>query len=65
MPYIVDRGNIIHVNVNAKYNHKSLHYPTHDLNSVFTHWDNNLKRNISTENKLDDGGIDKNAKGSK
>lgn len=39
-------------------------YPMHDLNSVFTHWDDKLKRNVSTpnvlpdtENKIDDGGV--------
>lgn len=50
MPYIIDRGNIIPVNVDNKT--KSLNYPTHDLNSVFTHWDDKLKRNVSTPNKL-------------
>ena len=53
MPYIVDRGNVIAVNVDNK--SKPLNYPMHDLNSVYTHWDDNLKRNVSTENKLNGG----------
>ena len=52
MPYIVDRGNIIPVNVNVKYDSKPLHYLMNDLSSVFTHWDNELKRNVSTPNVL-------------
>lgn len=52
MPYIVDRGNVIPVNVGAKYDSKPLPYPKHDLNSVFTHWDSKLQRNVSTPNEL-------------
>lgn len=60
MPYIVDRGKVIPVNINAKYDSKPLPYPRYDLNSVFTHWDDELKRNVSTPNilpnKLNNGG---------
>lgn len=52
MPYIVDRGKIVPVNVDAKYDSKPLPYPAHDLNSVYTHWDPELKRNVSTPNEL-------------
>ena len=38
-------------------------YPMHDLNSVYTHWDNELKCNVPTENKLNGGVSD--GKGSK
>ena len=48
MPYIVNRGNIVPVNVDAKYDSKPLPYPSHDLNSVFTHWDDELKCNVKT-----------------
>ena len=48
------------VNENAKYDSKPLSYPMHDLNSVFTHWDNKLKRNVPTENKIN-GGTENNA----
>lgn len=71
MPYIVDRGKIIPVNVNNKYPPKPLPYPAHDLNSVYTHWDNNLKRNVATPNELPndnenkiDGGTNKDGKSS-
>ena len=52
MPYIVDRGNIVIANQNAKYNSKPSSYPLHDLSSVFTHWDDTLKRNVPTPNEL-------------
>ena len=52
MVYIVDRNNEITINQNATYEPKPLPYPSHDLSSVFTHWDNTLKRNISTPNEL-------------
>lgn len=57
MPYIVDRGKIIPVNVNAKYNSKPLSYTSHDLNSVFSHWDDKLKRNVTTPNELPTCGV--------
>lgn len=50
MPYIIDHGKVIAINVNN--DSKSLHYPSHDLMSVFTHWDDKLKCNISTPNEL-------------
>lgn len=65
MPYIVNRGNIVPVNVDAKYDSKPLPYPSHDLNSVFTHWDDELKCNVQTENKLNNGGISNNGKSGK
>lgn len=52
MSYIIDRSKIIPVNQNAKYNSKPLPYKMNDVNSVFTHWDNTLKRNVSTPNEL-------------
>ena len=50
MPYIVERNKVIAVNVNS--NPKPLPYQIHDLNSVYTHWDDKLKRNVSTPNEL-------------
>ena len=64
MPYIIDRSNIIPVNIDTKYDSKPLPYPGHDLMSIFTHWDDELKRNIPTENKLN-GGVNNNAENSK
>lgn len=64
MPYIVDRGKIVPVNVDAKYDSKPLPYPSNDLMSVYTHWDPELKRNVSTPNelpitnKINNGGIE-------
>ena len=59
MPYIVDRGKVVPVNVNNKYDSKPLNYPMNDISSTFTHWDDKLKRNVPTENKLNnDGGTD-------
>lgn len=52
MPYIVDRGNIIPVNVDAKYESKALPYQMNDLSATFTHWDDKLKQNVSTPNVL-------------
>jgi len=37
---------------------KPMTYPMHDLNSVYTHWDDKLKKNVPTENKIDGGKID-------
>ena len=37
---------------------KPLAYPMNDLNSVYTHWDDKLKCNIPTENKIDGGAKD-------
>lgn len=34
---------------------KPLNYPMHDLNSVFTHYDENLGRNVPTENIINGG----------
>lgn len=34
---------------------KPLSYPLNDLNSVFTHWDDKQKKNISTENIINGG----------
>ena len=58
MPYIVDRGKIVPVNIDTKYESKPSSYKMNDLNSVFTHWDDKLKCNVPTENKIN-GGIDK------
>jgi hypothetical protein len=52
MPYIIDKGKVIPVNVNNKYDSKPASYPIHDLNSVYTHWDDKLKRNVPTPNEL-------------
>lgn len=57
MPYIIDRGKVITVNVDNNYSSKPL-YPLHDLSSVFTHWDDKLKRNVATPNELPS--VDKN-----
>ena len=35
-------------------------YHLHDLNSVYTHWDNELKRNVATPNILPTNGVDEN-----
>jgi hypothetical protein len=58
MPYIIDHGKVITVNVSNE--PKPLPYHMHDLNSVFTHWDDKIKQNVPTENKLYNGGIDNN-----
>ena len=50
------------VNENAKYNSKPLPYKMHDLDSVYTHWDEKSGRNIPTENKII-GGTENNGKG--
>ena len=72
MPYIINRNNIIPVNSNTNCSSKPLSYQKHDLNSVFTHWDDDLKCNISTPNELqnknkldDDGGVITNGESSK
>lgn len=52
MPYIVNNGKVVVVNVNNKYSSKPLPYPKNDLDSVFTHWDDKLKCNVSTPNEL-------------
>ena len=63
MPYIIDRGKIIPVNCNAKYDSKPLPYKANDLDRVFVHYDSKLGKNISTENKLyDNGGANKDGK---
>ena len=41
--------------VNSTTPSKPLSYPMNDLSSVFTHWDDELKCNIPTENKLNGG----------
>ncbi len=43
------------VNANTKCKSESLPYKSNDLNSVFSHYDAKLGKNISTENKLDGG----------
>ena len=50
MPYIIDRGKVISVSTESK--SKPLPYQKHDLNSVFSHWDSKLCKNVPTENKL-------------
>ena len=60
MPYIVDRSKVIPVNVNNKYPPKPLLYKMHDLSSVFTHYDKTKGYNVPTENKLNNGGVNKN-----
>ena len=62
MPYIVDRGKLIPINPNTKYDYKkSSSYPSNDLMSVFIHYDEKLGKNVPTENKLNNnGGIDNN-----
>ena len=62
MPYIIDRGKVVPVNVNNKYNSKPLPYQMNDIPSVFTHWDNNLKKNVTTPNELPVVGDDENNK---
>lgn len=51
MPIIVERNKITKINYGD--NIKAQNYPMNDLSSVFTHWDNNLKKNVPTENKLE------------
>lgn len=50
MPIIIERDKQIKVNYDDK-DIKPANYPMNDLMSVFTHWDNKLKRNVPTENK--------------
>lgn len=63
MTYIVDRSKIIPVNTTNYTPNKQpsqtkdpypdvYKYQMNDLNSVFTHWDNNLKKNVATPNEL-------------
>lgn len=54
MPYIINNGNVVAINTDNK--SKPLPYKMNDLNSVYTHWDNDLKCNVPTENKI--GGVD-------
>lgn len=52
MPIIIVRDKVIK-EVKSNYNDnniKPLNYPKNDLNSVFKHWDNNLKKNVITKN---------------
>ena len=53
MPYIIDGGKTIKVNVSN--NTKPLPYKMNDLGSVYTHYDKNKGCNIPTENKLNGG----------
>ena len=53
MPYIVNRGSVISVNVNNK--SKPLPYKMNDLDRVFVHYDKTKGCNVSTENKLPGG----------
>lgn len=64
MPYIIDRGKIVPVNIDTKYNSKPLSYKMHDLDRVFVHYDKTKGYNVPTENKLI-GGIDNNGESSK
>ena len=34
---------------------KTISYPMHDLNSVYTHYDEDLKKNVPTENIINGG----------
>ena len=55
MPYIIQGQYTINTNNMAGY-HK-MNYPKNDLMSVFVHWDDELKRNVPTENKLQEDKI--------
>ena len=50
MPYIIENRYIVNVNHGIEY--PKMNYPKNDLMSVFVHWDDKLKRNAPTENKL-------------
>lgn len=50
MPYIIENHSIVNVNHETEY--QKMNYPKNDLMSVFVHWDDELKRNVTTENKL-------------
>lgn len=53
MPIIIKRENGKIKESKINYNDKDikpLNYPINDLQSVFVHWDNNLKKNVPTEN---------------
>ena len=55
MPYIIQGQYTINTNNMTGY-HK-MNYPKNDLASVFVHWDDKLKRNVPTENKLQEDKI--------
>ena len=48
MPIIVERNKTTIVNYDG--NIKPSPYPKNDLSSVYSHWDNKLRRNVPTEN---------------
>jgi hypothetical protein len=52
MPHIINRNNVVVVNKDSKSVTEPQSYPMNDLSSVYTHWDEELKKNIPTENKL-------------
>lgn len=55
MPYIIENRYI--VNVNHVIEYPKMNYPKNDLMSVFVHLDDELKRNVPTENKLQEDKI--------
>lgn len=50
MPYVIENNSIVKTNNTTEY--PKMNYPKNDLMSVFVHWDDELKRNVPTENKL-------------
>ena len=56
MPIIVERDRVVKVNYNDT--PKPLPYEKNDFKSVYSHWDNELKRNVVTSNDPKDYGLD-------
>ena len=56
MPYIIENHSIVNVN-HGTVEYPKMNYPKNDLASVFVHWDDELKRNVPTENKLQEDKI--------
>lgn len=50
MPYIIDHGKVIPVN--TEHDPKPVSYLLNDLNSVYTHFDPKLCKNVITPNEL-------------
>ena len=55
MPYVIENNSIVETNNTTEY--PKMNYPKNDLMSVFVHWDDELKRNVPTENKLQEDKI--------
>ena len=55
MPYIIENHSI--VNVNHVIEYPKMNYQKNDLMSVFVNWDDELKRNVRKENKLQEDKI--------